>query len=166
MNVEIERKYIIKLPDLDALRKMPGYKFYDITQIYMPTVDGVSHRIRKIVFGGEVKYTETKKLRIDAMSVYEDERDITEEEFLHLSDSRDRCLNVINKRRHVFDYLGQKFEIDVYPEWVRSCILETELECREAFAKMPNFICVIKEVTGEREYSNHSMAKAFPREAL
>ena len=166
LGVEIERKYIIVLPNFDTVREMSGYKSYDITQVYMPTVDGVSHIIRKIVLNGEVKYTETKKRRIDAMSAYEDECEISEEKFLRLLDLRDNFLNVISKRRHVFDYLGQKFEIDVYPQWIRSCILETELQSREIFAEMPNFIKVIKEVTGERRYSNHSMAKEFPPEVL
>lgn len=162
--IEIERKYIIKLPKLEKMKQMSGYAFRDITQVYMPTVNGVSHRIRKSISCGVVEYTETKKLRIDEMSAYEDERIITEDEYLKLLGERDAALSIINKRRHTFLYLGQLFEIDVYPEWRSCCIMETELASRTDTPKMPSFIEIIGDVTANRAYSNHSMSKRFPDE--
>ena len=80
-SVEIERKFIIELPDFEKMREMSGYTFYDITQVYMPTENGVSHRIRKRIGMRDVVYTETKKRRIDGMSAYEDEAVITKERY-------------------------------------------------------------------------------------
>ena len=165
-NVEIERKYVIKLPDVEKMQECLNYKFCDITQVYMPSVGAVSHRIRRSVYGGYTKYTETKKMRIDSMSAYEDECEISEDAYEKLFLERDTELSVITKRRHIFEYGGQVFEIDVYPEWRESCIMETELAGRELTPRMPEFISVIAEVTGIRAYSNHSMAKKFPDELL
>ncbi len=164
--VEIERKFIIELPDFEKMREMSGYTFYDITQVYMKTENGVSHRIRKRAGASGVVYTETKKRRIDEMSAFEDENVITEERYDELYSVRDMSLNVISKRRHTFRFMGQLFEIDVYPNWRNSCIMETELESREDDPKMPPFIKVLRDVTGIRAYSNHSMANSFPAEDL
>ena len=164
MSIEIERKYVIELPDFSCLREMSGYTVSEITQIYMPTVLGVSHRVRRRVCADRIVYTETKKRRIDAMSAYEDEREIDELEYDALVKLRDTSLHPITKQRHTFVYQGQLFELDVYPEWKNSCIMETELDERTRTVEMPDFIRVIRDVTGMREYSNHSMAAEFPKE--
>lgn len=165
-DVEIERKFIIELPDVEKMREMSGYTFYDITQVYMRAECGISHRIRKRVGESGIVYIETKKRRIDEMSAFEDEAVITEERYLELYSLRDESLRVIIKRRHTFEFLGQLFEIDVYPEWRHSCIMETELKSREELPHIPDFIKVVRDVTGIRDYSNHSMARSFPKEIV
>ena len=166
MGIEIERKYVIALPDFSIICEMPHYTVSEITQIYMPTVCGASHRVRRRAFADTVIYTETKKQRIDAMSAREDEREITEEEYTALAAERDMSLNPITKVRHTFEYFGRIFELDVYPEWEHTCILETELCDRGEEVDMPDFIRIIRDVTGAREYSNHSMSKRFPTELI
>ena len=165
-NLEIERKFVIELPDFEKMRKMSGYAFSDITQVYMKTVKGVSHRIRKRDGASGTVYTETKKTRIDEMTALEEECEIEKERYEELYSLRDEALRVITKRRHVFEYMGQIFEIDVYPEWQRSCIMETELKSKSQFPQIPDFISIVRDVTGVREYSNHSMARIFPKEII
>ena len=70
----------------------------------------------------------------------------------------------INKTRHTFSYLGQLFEIDIYPQWQHSAIMETELSSREAAVSFPAFIEIIREVTGDKAYSNAGMSRSFPPE--
>ena len=164
MGIEIERKYIIKLPDFEKSREMSGYECSKIVQVYMPTSGGVSHRIRRRDLSSKTVFTETKKHRLDGMSAIEEEREITEAEYESLFAARDRTLNVITKTRHTFIYKNQLYEIDVYPEWRVSCIMETELNSRDSEALIPDFITVIKQVTGNFAYSNHAMAKSFPPE--
>ena len=72
----------------------------------------------------------------------------------------------LRKTRHTFPYAGRVFEVDVYPEWVRSCILEVELDSRDAVVEMPEFVSVIAEVTGEKRYSNAEMSREFPKELI
>ena len=162
--IEIERKYIIRKPSLEVLSKQEEYSHSDIEQIYLPTSTGETDRVRRREYTDGARYYRTRKLRIDGMSAVETEGEITPEEYSRLAANPEKGTHPIHKTRHTFLYLGQLFEIDVYPEWQKSCILETELSSREVQVEFPPFIEVIAEVTGVKEYSNHSMSRAFPEE--
>jgi CYTH domain-containing protein len=164
--LEIERKYVIEMPEVSVLVMREGYTVSEIEQTYLESAAHVTHRVRSRRYEGGTVYTETKKVRIDKMSVYEDEREISEREYLDLLAKRKQDTVTLRKTRHTFDYLGQIFEIDVYPEWRKSAILETELGSRETVVEFPDFIMIIKEVTGEKKYSNAAMSREFPKELV
>ncbi len=166
MSIEIERKYIIEIPSTVVLRAQDEYSASDIVQIYLDSAVGITHRIRSRSADRRTSYTETVKTRIDGMSAYEDEREISEAEFCALAEKIKQGTTPIIKKRHTFKYRGQLFEVDVYPHWKRSCILETELDSRDTAVVFPKFINVIEEVTGNKKYSNASMAMFFPREVV
>ena len=109
-------------------------------------------------------YTETKKVRIGKISAFEDEREISEEEYRKCLCEKEAGTVTLKKTRHTFSYLGVTFEVDVYPEWEKSCILETELECVSQVVPFPEFLHVIQEVSGDKRYSNASMSRSFPPE--
>jgi CYTH domain-containing protein len=162
---EIERKYIIRIPDTETMRKYEGYTESEILQIYLKTESSGTHRIRRRLTDGKAVYTETKKIRIDSMSCIEDEREISEYEFSSLSNGALKGTAPVRKVRHTFEYKGHTFEVDIYPEWKRTCILEIELSTRTESVEFPDFIKMIEEVTGNRAYSNASMSRAFPKES-
>ena len=164
VGVEIERKFIIKKPYLPELSKREGYTKSEILQIYLPAPKGETHRIRSRSYGKSTVYIETKKRRIDPMSVIETEREIDEAEFTALSQNIKRGTRPIHKFRHTFPYKDHVFEIDIYPEWRDTCIMEVELEKRDTPVDLPPFIKIIKEVTGGKNYSNAAMSRSFPRE--
>ena len=164
--VEIERKYVILLPSTEILRAQEGYTVSEIRQTYLKSEPGVTHRVRMRSYADRTVYTETRKTRIDRMSSFEDEREISREEYGLLLELRHPDTVTLTKTRHTFLYLGKTFEIDVYPEWQRSCIMETELESREESVGMPDFIRVLTEVTGDKKYSNASMSHSFPAELI
>ena len=162
--IEIERKYIVKKPSLEDMRAMEGYTESKITQIYLASDLGVTHRIRSRIYPDRAVYTETKKVRIDKMSAYEDECEISESEFFEKSKKIDVAARPIIKTRYTFLYKGVTVEIDVYPEWNRCAIMETELEDREESVEIPDFIEIVRDVTGDKAYSNAAMAREFPTE--
>lgn len=164
--IEIERKYIIELPDVGAMQGCEGYTKSEILQIYLKSERGVTHRIRRRAFESEIQYTETKKIRLDALSAIENEKAITKEEFELLQSNKAADTVPISKVRHTFVFLGQVFEVDVYPNWKKSCILETELSERNTEVTFPPFINIIKEVTGIKGYSNAQMSRSFPLETV
>lgn len=164
MAVEIERKYIIEMPPLDYISTLSGYSESAIVQTYLLSVGAMSSRVRRREFQGRVVLTQTKKVKIDGMSAEEDEREISEEEYARLMEEKDTALNPIKKVRYTFGFDGFIYEIDVYPEWKNTAIMEVELSDRDEQVNVPSFIKIIKEVTGDRRYSNHSMAKCFPEE--
>ena len=163
-NVEIERKYIIRMPDVDVLRAAESHTESRITQIYLKCNQGETRRVRRREYSDRTVFTETVKRRIDSISALEIENEITESEFLEKAKDVEENSKPVVKTRHTFVYLGNTFEVDVYPEWKSTCILETELASREISLTPPAFITVIREVTGMREYSNYSLSKKFPTE--
>lgn len=164
MSIEIERKYIVKMPDLEILKAQRDYSVSEIVQIYLSSKNGVTHRIRKRTFSECTVCTETKKVRIDKMSAIEDEHEISLTEFDNLSATVKEGTRQILKMRHTFVSGGFCFEIDVYPEWKSTAIMEVELEAEDESFEIPPFIHVVEEVTGKKEYSNFSMSQNFPTE--
>ena len=73
---------------------------------------------------------------------------------------------MLKKTRYVLSYRGLNFEIDVYPQWHKTAVMEVELPREDAGLELPPEIEVIREITGKREYSNHSMSRSFPDEPL
>ena len=163
-NIEIEKKYIILKPRADELSAMADYSVSEIEQIYLSSPQGITHRVRSRKFTDRTVFTETTKVRIDKMSAYENEREITESEFESLSERRDEKTRAIKKHRHTFVFSGQLFEIDVYPEWKNTAILETELADRNTAVEFPSFLKIVSDVTGDKRYSNASMSRSFPEE--
>ena len=164
--IEIERKYIISMPDALEMAAYPSYTVSRITQTYIESAEDVTHRVRERVFSDHTQYTETKKIRIDRMSTHELEREIGFDEYSELLTHIKAGTAPVRKIRHTFEYLGKTIEIDVYPTWQRTAIMETELEDREEIVEFPDFIKIIREVTGDRRYSNAAMSRSFPMEVV
>ena len=162
--IEIERKYIIKMPDAGILASQESYTKSAILQIYLPSEKGETHRVRRREYSDKTLFFETRKIRMDRMSSTEIESEISEERFNLLAEKPLDGTLPIEKVRHTFIYLGQLFEIDVYPLWKSTAIMETELDSRDREVEIPAFIEIIREVTGDRAYSNASMSKNFPPE--
>ena len=165
-NIEIEKKYIIAMPDRDILAVQESYTKSDIVQIYLDSPLGITHRIRSRKYGEKSCFTETTKVRIDKMSAYENEREITAVEFDALTSKIADGTEPIVKSRHTFCFCDQLFEIDIYPQWKNTAILETELSSRDEIVAFPDFIKILADVTGDKAYSNASMSHAFPEEHL
>ena len=164
--IEIERKFVIALPEIEDMSSRDGYTSSEIEQTYLVSEPHVTRRVRARRYADRTVYTETKKVRIDASSAYEDERTLTEAEYLSLLSEIAPGTVTLRKTRHTFTYLGRVFEVDVYPEWKRSCILEVELERADEVIEMPYFLDVVDEVTGDKRYSNAAMSREFPKELM
>ena len=164
IGIEIERKYVIKMPEVAILQAQPSYRRYEILQTYISSLPGVTRRVRSLSFGNITKYIETVKVRIDHMSSTEVEQELTESEYLERLALKLPDTTPIKKTRHTLLYEGQLFEIDVYPQWTSTAIMETELKDRDVQVKFPDFLHILAEVTGDKSYSNASMSRSFPTE--
>ena len=165
IGIETERKFIIRMPECSALCAEEGYQASEITQIYFASKDGVTHRVRRRAYKEKTSFTETKKTRISKMSVIEEEHELTAEEYESLLASH-TVIGSLTKTRHIFLYGGHTIEIDIYPDWTRSCVLEVELASEDEGLTLPSYIEVLRDVTGSREYSNHTMSQKFPKEII
>ena len=161
MAIEIERKFLIRLPVLD---NVPDCRVRKITQTYLKEIPGksVERRVRRIEEDGQVSYVFTKKEKLTKMSRIENEWEISEAEY---REYLTEAYSTLDKTRYSFPYENHVMEIDVYPyeiggEGLRDrAVLEVELEDeKEAFA-VPDFIEIERELTGTKEFSNKTLAK-------
>lgn len=164
MHIETERKFLIERPDPDFLASQEGAVVLHIIQTYLsqPTESSPERRVRSIEENGNVAYIFTQKEHITAVSRYETEREITAAEyaaFLREAVSR------LTKTRYRLPFGGHELEIDVYPYDIGGdaleglAVLEVELGSEEEEILLPEWIHVIRELTGGREFSNKALAK-------
>ena len=57
-------------------------------------------------------------------------------------------------------------ELDIFTFWNRQAIMEVELKSEKEEFTLPPFIRVIREVTEDDAFSNHSLAKEVPPEEV
>ena len=158
--MEIERKYLIAYPDVKALEKLPNCRRVDIVQTYLKCDHGEEEvRIRQRGYDGNYIYFKTRKRRISDLKRIEVEERLTQEEYLSLLVQADPAYRPIHKQRYCLSDNGLYYEIDVYPEWQDKAIMEVELHSDTQKVVFPDCVKVIREVTDDPSYSNHSLAK-------
>ena len=140
-HLEIERKYLIRMPDGELLSKLPAS---EIEQIYILSPEGEKERIRRRDYGDRIEYTHTVKKRLNDLSRVEIEEEIDEERY------RD----------------NQYFEIDVFPFWDDRALMELELDDEGQELRFPPRIEIVREVSSEKNYTNSALAREIPRETL
>ncbi len=160
--IEIEHKFLIARPDDEVLSAQPGVRILQIEQIYLPSKPGVTSRVRRTSENGEVHYYRTEKRRISAMSAFEDEREITQEEYSAAIRGASPHRRIIRKTRYKIPHAGFICEIDVYPFWRDRAILEIEVADERIVPPLPDFVRILKDVTKDRRYKNARMAKEIP----
>ena len=162
---EIERKFLIRVPDLSYLRQ--NGEETEIEQTYLlPPAPQVNARVRKRGKDGCWVYTHTQKIRLSDLRRIEDEREVSEEEYRTLLEKADPARKVIRKTRWVLPYRDQLFEIDLFPFWRDRAIMEIELINEEQPVDFPPEIRIIREVTADGRYTNSAMSKEIPMDEI
>jgi len=158
--MEIERKYLIAYPNLNALEKLPNCQKVDIVQIYLQN-DGSAEeiRIRQRGQDGNYIYFKTRKRKVSDGKRIEIEERLTQEEYLSLIPLADPACRPIRKQRYCLSENGLYYEIDIYPEWRDKAIMEVELRSEKQEIVFPDCVKVIRDVTDDEAFSNHSLAK-------
>jgi CYTH domain-containing protein len=153
-HIEIERRWL--------LRSLPPLKWSDeieIRQWYFKR-EGQWERLRsQRRLSNPEQFLLTQKIRLTPTSQEERERELTESEFQlllqHHSDSR-----FISKRRRLYSHQGLIWEVDQF-DALPLIIVEVELQSPDQSIELPSEIQqrVIREITGEKEWSNRSLSK-------
>jgi len=155
---EIERKFLIKMPDAALLEQCTDCSEIEQTYLAIPQIKG-NARVRKRKWKtGDVVYTFTEKQHITDITRVEIEREITEEEFREKLQFADPLRATVKKKRYCLDYKGQLFEIDIYPFWSDKAVMELEMTEESQIISYPADIEVIREVTEDHNYNNSSIA--------
>lgn len=160
-NFEIERKFLIDNIDEEELRIHVGERLKKcrIEQVYLVATEG-ERRIRRCQFGDVVDLFYTEKISINGLKRIERESEICEHDYSCYLKEADPNLKPINKIRYSFDFCNQIIEIDVYDFCSDYAVLEIEIPDENTPVKLPYFITLIKDVTYDKAYKNHELAKS------
>lgn len=160
--VEIERKYLVKMPNISELEKRYACKTVDIIQTYLVSNEaGVERRVRQRGTNGQYTFYYTEKVEIDSKSRYEKERKISQQEYLSLLVEADTRLHTIVKRRTCFVCNDTYFELDVYPFWNDYAILEVELTKKDQEISLDLDLDIIQDVTEDKRFKNRALAENY-----
>lgn len=164
MNIETEHKYIIKMPSQKLLSSLPSSKI-EQTYIDPDGGDNVTERVRRREYSDRVVYTHTKKRRLSDMSHEEYEDEITAEEYGALLTRKCADTVTLYKTRYLLSYMGQTFELDVYTFWQNIAVMELEVGKESDAVALPPEIDVVREVTGDRRFTNAALSRSVPDES-
>ena len=156
---EIERKFLIEMPDLKYLESLPNCEKVRIVQTYLKSPEGEEIRIRQRGKDGAYTYSKTRKVVVSKMKRIEIETRLTEDEYVSELFNADPTRCQIIKDRYLLSYNNQYFEIDIYPFWNEQAIAEIELINEDAKVDIPEYLNVIQEVTDLEEYRNSEIAR-------
>lgn len=150
MNIEIERKYLIK----DLSFRDSAHRYLAIKQGYLSTDKDRSVRVRVLDQRGFL--TIKGRSSEDGLSRYEWEKEIAKDEALELL--KLTLPGRIEKVRYLVNYADHMWEVDVFEGINKGLILaEIELSSEKEHFELPPFIG--QEVTGDVRYYNAYISK-------
>ena len=155
-----KRKYLIAYPDLRMLEQRPNCQRVEIMQAYLKSeVPGEMIRIRQRGRDGNYVYFKTRKRNIEGMKRIEMEERLTHHEYLDLLMQADPDYRPIRKERYCLSENGLYCNIDIYPQWDDQALMDIELYNAADEVVFPEGIEVIREVSGEEQFTNPYIAR-------
>lgn len=158
--LETRRKYLISYPDVHELERRPNCQRVEILQAYLHSeVPGEIIRIRQRGLDGHYVYFKTRKRTVEGMKRIEMEERLSKNEYLDLLMQADPQYRPIRKQRYCLSENGLYYNIDIFPQWSDQALMEIELYSGNEEVRFPEGIHVIREVTGDPEYTNPHIAR-------
>lgn len=153
--IEAERKYIVNL-----VGEIPNAVESEITQTYLISGNDSEIRVRKRGAQGCYVYFHTIKKALSPTERVETEKKISPREYIAFLEQADPNYHPIRKNRKCFVWKNQYFELDTYLSPNPGLqILELEGVNSHEEIDFPPFIKVVEDVTGNKKYYNHQLAK-------
>ena len=160
MNIEIERKYLLK-----AIPKGEPIETIEIFQWYLKNSEGIWERARSCY--SDVKgfyFVHTIKKNIAPGINEEDEKTISSEEFNQFVEQcKVSQSKYISKERLIYPDGDLKWEVDVFNNGHHLIVAEIEVASMEFEVKIPKFINdkLLMEVTGMKQFSNRNLSNKY-----
>lgn len=153
-SIEEECKYIV-----EVVGKLPECIESTITQTYLVGEPGCEIRLRQRVSEGNVINIHTTRRKISDTEELVTERQISNNLYETMLQQADPYRHKIQKNRKSFIWHGQFFELDTYNGDEKGLmILETKgILCHDDL-KLPPFLKIIKDITGNRNFYNYNLA--------
>lgn len=161
---QLQRKFLIEMPDLAALRNNPNCTQVEILQTYLTCNDDHEERVRQRGIAGDYLYTKTVKEKAEPgthLRRIVQERRLTESEYLAELMNADLSLNPIRKDRYCLCEGNRCLQVDVFSFWNDKALLEYPLTREDEPVEIPSAFKVIEEVTSNPAYFNKELARTF-----
>ncbi len=155
---EVERKFLIRMPDVRALEKVPSCTCVDIIQTYLRSKADEEVRVRQRGTKGDYVCYKTIKRSITPEKRIEIEQRLSDKEYLSLLMDADTEKRQIRKTRYCLTWGGHYYEIDIFPFWKDQAMVEIELNSEDEKFDFPPFLEKIREVTKDPAYKNAALA--------
>lgn len=160
--IEMEKKYLIALPNLERFIATCNPVAIKIEQAYLKPKKSIRQRIRKRGQDGYFTYYLTTKEPIGIGVNREIERRISYGDYhRRLEHSCDPTRELIRKTRYCFLWASQYFELDLIhqPErYENMVVLEIELDDISQKVTLPP-LNIYKEITGNQDFYNAALAR-------
>lgn len=153
-----KHKYLIEKPTVCVLEETLDAVPVEMMQTYLINNNtNAERRIRQQKNGNGYLYFYTEKRIAEDNSRWVTERPISEKEYVNYLMECDASLHPVIKTKYRFLHAGHKMEIDIYPFSSERAILFTYGK-KDEICELPESIHVIREVTGNEEYKNRTLA--------
>lgn len=131
-----------------------------ITQTYLVAEPGCEVRLRRREWsGGKVVNVHRSKKRISDTELIETERNVDNNLYEQMLQQADPYRATIKKKRQSFIWKGQFFEIDTFLSPIDDLVMmETKGVAEQETVKVPPFIEILEDVTGNSKYLNYNIA--------
>ena len=131
-----------------------------ITQTYLVAEPGCEVRLRRREWnGGKVVNVHRSKKRISDTEIIETERNVDNNLYEQMLQQADPYRATIKKKRQSFIWKGQFFEIDTFLSPINDLVMmETKGVAEQETVKVPPFIEILEDVTGNSKYLNYNIA--------
>lgn len=153
-NIEEERKYIVRVTG-----ELPECIESEIAQTYLTAEPDCEVRLRRRTTNGNIVNIHTSRKKISSSEELVTERQVSNALYESLLQQADPYRQTIKKLRRSFIWKGQYFELDTYQGSNEGLIiLETKGMASHEDVKFPPFITMVRDITGNKDYYNHSLA--------
>ena len=164
--LEIERKYLIAMPPRALLEQLCTRRI-DMVQTYLRgTRGGRAVRVRQSTCGGVTRWRLNDKRAVTELTRIEHERELTREEYEAYLRQAEPTLRPIVKTRWCVPFGGHTLEIDVFSFWDDRAFCEVELSSEDEAVRLPAWMRVVRDVSGDRRYLNSALAAELPDEPI
>ena len=154
-----KRKFLIEYPDINILEADNECHKVEVVRTYLLSNPGEEIRIRKRGTGNYFTYFLNTRITASTGEIIETEKQLTSDEYQVLELQADPEMRKISKKRYCFTFEKQYFELDLYSLWNDQAIVEVETSEIEKPIHFPEFVKVIRELTGVESYRNAVLAR-------
>ncbi len=154
-------KYLIKMPDMEALRE----KFHPVRlrmmQTYLVnTSPNVERIVRQQATEQNTLYFYTEKRNKSESQRWETERPLSMKEYAKYLLECDTSMHPVVKTRYTISYKNQNFDIDIYGFSNTKALMEIKVPSQDTPIELPPEIELIMDVTNNKNYKNRQLAQS------